>query len=154
MILAEVKRQKIVSCPMNYKLLTPPWMKSTVYFVYGPTRNKTIPFTSGELPRKEILRGADKKLLLCAIIAAWMKEKPSTCSHLLQLLRNRNILLLNKPSDENPPPSFNQSLASNHSRENPVQFESHPLNAVSISSDSRLTHSAYTRSPGISSPSE
>ena len=42
-IFARAKRQKIVSGPMNYKLLTPPWMKSTVYFVYGPTQTKPYP---------------------------------------------------------------------------------------------------------------
>ena len=69
-LFSEAKKQKIVSGPMNYKTLTPPWMKGSVSFVYGPSRNKTIPFTSSELPRKDILRGAGKRPLLCAIISA------------------------------------------------------------------------------------
>ena len=78
---------------MKYKLFTPPWMKGTVHFVYGPTRSKTIPCTTEELPRKDILRGAGKNPLVCAIIYAWVKIETSSASYILFLLALKNIRL-------------------------------------------------------------
>lgn len=100
-LFAEAKRLNLVSGPMNYKFLTPPWMKGVVNFVYGPTRNKTIPFTCNELPRKDILRGAGKKPLLCAIIAAWIRKEPTSSQHLVQLLRSKKLSISIPASAQN-----------------------------------------------------
>ena len=90
----EAKMQKLVSGPMNCKALTPPWILGTANFVYGLTRNKTIPFTSCELPRKYVLLGAGKKPLLFAIIDTRIKKEEVTNAALVQILSSHNISVM------------------------------------------------------------
>ncbi len=114
-LFAEAKKQRIVSGPISSKTLTPPWMKGEVNFVHGPTRNKTIPFATGKLPRKDILRGAGKKPLLCAIFAAWIKKERPTALYLIDILSSRIIFI-----EAAEPEPMHDSLTANAQNSTPV----------------------------------
>ncbi len=129
---------KIVSSLMSYKILTRPWMKRTVNSMYGPWCNKAIPFTTSELPRKDILRGAGKKPLLCVILGAWINKETRSTSHLVELLRARNIVFIctTSPQESESYGRINITTESSNTTE-PSQ------SSTRYEADPRLQHPVY-----------
>ena len=62
------RAKKLVSGRMTYNVLTPPWLRVSVIFLYGSSYNISLPFSSCELPRKNILREKGKSLLVVRLL--------------------------------------------------------------------------------------
>lgn len=71
------RSKRIVRGKTDYSCLTPPWLRSSVVFVYGSNHNSSMTFANRRLPNKNTIRGKGNKVLGCAILATWIKQESS-----------------------------------------------------------------------------
>lgn len=81
----------IKQCP--HSQMTPPWLRSDVIFIHGPSRNVSIPFSSRMLPNKNKIRQAGCKILGCAILDTWMTKETISANLMLSMLAERRVSL-------------------------------------------------------------
>jgi len=84
---------RMVTGRMTYNVLTPPWLRTNVVFIYGPTKNISIPYNGRVLPRKNVLRERGRKQLGCAILSTWLQRETSGQHELIRLLQRQNVRL-------------------------------------------------------------
>ena len=118
----------LVTGKMIYSVLTPPWMRVFINFVYGPNRNRTIPFNDRVLPRKQFIQKKPQKQLLAAIIATWLKKEPQSAALIHHLLSQGGTNLLRTNARNENTGSNNNNVRAVSS---PVEAETNNISAPS-----------------------
>ena len=62
-----------------------------VNFVHGHNKSSAISLLGKEHPRKDVFRGAGKKLSLCAIVSTSIKRETESANRLCDLLAAKGI---------------------------------------------------------------
>ena len=103
-LFAEARRLKLVSGPVSYKSITASLQRGTVIFVYRPTRNKSIPFTTSKLSRKVYSSCWEKATETRNNPHLYQKGRSDTCSSCL-ILASHIIFVFSTPDKQDATPN-------------------------------------------------